>query len=206
MQSRLLRLRKISGWTTTGIPIIIGFVSVIVIPVALATLVGLGILRISWGLLLIIQAVVAIAGIALSIPVYKLMVAISPILNLSLDGPILTLSGKGGVISKIDLSQPHKCIAVVVLDMPGIKVFLSQKETEISFEQAGPQPEELLSLPFCLPPEKESYHGDTAYEFLPAGWKPGMTVKEGGLLDFLLAMGEFCDRNELVPLIAQRKG
>ena len=111
--------------------------SVIVIPVALAALVGLGILRISWGLLLIIQAVVAIAGIALSIPVYKLMVAISPILNLSLDGPILTLSGKGGVISKIDLSQPHKCVAVVVLDMPGIKVFLSQKETEISFEQAS---------------------------------------------------------------------
>jgi len=206
MQVRLLHLRRVSGWTTTGIPIIIGFVSVIGIPIALAALVGLGVLRISWGPLLIIQAAVAIGGIALSVPVYRLMVAMSPVLDLSLEGSVLTLSGKGGVISKIGLFRPHRCAVLVVLDLPAVKVFLSQGETELSFEQAGLPPERLMLLPFCLATRKKGYYGDAAYEFLPAGWKAGMTVKEGDLVDFLLAMAEFCDRNEVVPLIAQRKG
>ncbi len=155
---------------------------------------------------MLIQLAVAIGGIALSVPVYRLMVAKSPTLELALAGSLITLSKKGKRLSQIDLSRPHKCAVLVVLDLPAIKVFLSQNDAEISFEQEGLPPERLLLLPFCLATRKESYYGDAAYEFLPVGWKPGMTVKEGDLVEFLLAMAEFCNRNELMPLIAQRKG
>ncbi len=206
METRTLRLRKISGWTTTGIPIVIGFVSVIGIPVVLAILAGIGILRINWGLLMAIQVAVAIGGIALSIPVYHLMVAKSPMFDLTLNGSLITLSKKGQTLSQVDLSRPHRCAVVVVLDLPAIKVFLSQAETEISFEQEGLPPERLFFLPFCLAARKKSYYGDTAYEFLPVGWKPSMAVKEGDLVGFLLAMEGFCASNEIVPMIAARKG
>lgn len=203
---KVLRLRKISGWTTTGIPIIIGFVSVIGIPIALAALVGLGVLGISWGLLLIIQAAVAIGGITLSVPVYRLMLSASPTLDLTLENSSLTLSRKGNDLSRIDLSRPHKCAVLVVLDLPAVKVFLSQDETEISFEEKGLPPERLLLLPFCLAVRKKSYYGDAAYEFLPAGWKSGMEVREGDLVEFLTAMAGFCASNEIIPMIAARKG
>jgi hypothetical protein len=203
---RVLRLRKLSGWTTTGVPIIIGFASVILIPVLLAILVGTGFLKISWGLLVAIQAAVAIGGIALSVPVYQLMMAKSPILDLALDGPMLTLSRRGKTVAQIDLSKPHRCAALVVLDLPAVKVFFAQGETEISFEQALFPPERLFLLQFSLATRRLSYYGDASYEFLPAGWKPGMTVQEGDLVEFLFAVAEFSENNETVPLIARRKG
>ena len=206
MQSRTLRLRKISGWTTTGVPIVIGFVSVIGIPVVLAILVGIGVWRINWGLLMAIQIAVAIGGIVLSVPVYQLMVAKSPMFDLTLNGSLITLSKKGVTLSQVDLSRPHKCAVVVVLDLPAVRVFLSQEETEISFEQEGLPPERLFFLPFCLATRRKSYYGDAAYEFLPVGWKPGMSVKEGDLIGFLLATEGFCAMNEIVPMIAARKG
>ncbi|MEO0180233.1 MAG: hypothetical protein ABIM74_01125 [candidate division WOR-3 bacterium] len=41
MGGQRLRLRRVSGWTTTGVPVIIGVVSVVAFPVAIAACVGL---------------------------------------------------------------------------------------------------------------------------------------------------------------------
>lgn len=155
---------------------------------------------------MLIQAAVAIGGIALSVPVYQLMMAKSPTLDLRLDGPELTLSRKKKPVARIDLSKPHRCAALVVFDMPAVKVFIAQGETEISFEHNTLPPERLLFIPICLAIRKNSFYGDSAYEFLPAGWRPGVSVQAGGLTEFLFAVAEFSNNNELVPLIAQRKG
>ncbi len=201
-----LKLKLINKVIVKVLPAIIG-TGMLVGAIALAALVGLGILSVPTPLVCLLQIILILSGIALAIRMYNYMVARSPELDLYLEGSRLRLFRKKTLLREYDLSRPHKLLVMTQEDITLgkqalTKVFVSQDHSEMDFdvEMSFGDAKKLSHLKVVITKEQAASLAD---DVRPVTWTGGMVAQDQSSqgVKFIRTLDDFAGNNSLLRFI-----